>query len=201
MDAHQAAAALKDAEGYEEALTNRTGGMTNLVWGLAAPLIFLTYGAAGGLVLDGHEWVMALLWIPGALLGGILTATLWISHAVTLHHPVSHKDGWNHLGKNILIFLVLAAIIAAAAAWADLTWNMSVVMVLVNGAFAFVVAMREAKDAPACGRNTMVAGGFMLIAGLLLGFLAFGEPGSSLGGAAITALGWGGSGLWTFIRG
>lgn len=201
MDVAETAAALRDAQGYEEALTERTSGMTNMVWGLAAALIFLTYGSAADLIERADKtWLYGVLWIPGVLLGTLLTIALWSSHAISLARTMDAKDGWRHLGLNIVAFLALTAALAGLLHVLDVAWEPSVLMTLVNGIFALIIATRERSISLACSRDTLIAGIWMIGAGIAIGLLGLQHEAAALAGAAITATGWAGSGLWTFLR-
>lgn len=101
---HDAARALAEAARYEGALQQRTEGLTWMVWALATPAIFLTYGFAAVVGAPGH--VMPFLWVPWVAAGVATTVALWRSAA--LSQPEIGEDGgipyaWRILGFTVLI--------------------------------------------------------------------------------------------------
>lgn len=89
MTAQEAARALAAASKYEGALARRTEGITWIIWALATPAIFVTYGFAS--VLRGAGWWMGLLWIPWVGMAVAGTVLLWRS--VALAQPALRHDG------------------------------------------------------------------------------------------------------------
>ncbi len=201
MTATQAAATLRELEAAEETLTARTAGLTHLVWGLAAPLIFLTYGAAGDLVARaGAWWAYAVLWIPGTALGAILTHHLWHQHAVRL--------GWSDEGRGDLrVFAYVGGVLAAGAILffgaraAGVEWAVSTAMTVANGLLAILAGLLERRGGVPCAHYGTYAGVGILLAGLTMGVLGTGEDASTILGAAATAAGWSLAGLWMLRRG
>lgn len=192
LTAHEAAAALHRLEDVEETLTARTAGLTHLVWALAAPLVFLTYGAAGPLVhASGHHWLFALLWLPAVLLGLALTHHLWHQHAVRMQ--------WTGGDARSLLYAAIV-LLAGAALWLLAQtihdWSIGGAMTTANGLLALLLALVERRNhiPPA---PLLAAGTGMTLAGLAL---TGPEATTALLGAAATALGWSLAGHWTLRR-
>lgn len=200
LTAHAAAATLRDLEGVEETLTARTAGLTNMVWGIASPLIFLTYGTAAAWIEPrGLEWLYALLWMPGVALGMTLTSLLWVQHAVRLHQE---PGGAWRVPAYLLAFFALAAVLwVTTERLLDWHWTTAALMTIANGLFAYLVTAVERRSGVPCGPGGYTAGTWMVLAGIALGATGAGHTAASLLGAAATALGWTGAGLWMLRRG
>lgn len=201
LTAQQAAATLHDLEDVEERLTARTAGLTHLVWGMAAPLIFLTYGSADALV-QRHEawWAFSVLWIPGALLGALLTHHLWNHNALRLDRPTDGR-------RDLRVLAYIAAVLALGATlWLTTnavgqTWTVSTTMTIANGLLAILIGLIERRGGVPCTHHALLAGIGILLGGILLVLFAVPDRASTLLGAAITSLGWTLAGLMMIRRG
>ncbi|MGB0652775.1 MAG: hypothetical protein ACPGQL_06200 [Thermoplasmatota archaeon] len=203
-DAARAAAALGELEGYEETLSNRAAGTTNMVWGMAAAGIFLTYGTAGGWLSSWPEleWLFALLWIPWVAMGTGLTWTTWVTHAVSLQRSPAMRDGMKASGLSFLLFgTLVAATFGLLVLGLGLAWDTSAVMTLVNGLFALILGTSLRRHSTTCSTNTVLAGLWMALLGVTIGVAGLGHEPAALAGASACALGWFGSGLATYLRG
>lgn len=78
---HEAARVVASASRYEDSLVQRTEGLTQMVWGLVTPAIFVTYAFAG--LVHAPGWVFALLWAPWVAAGAAATMALWRSAALS----------------------------------------------------------------------------------------------------------------------
>lgn len=81
----EAARLLANASRYEDALAQRTEGLTAMVWGICTSALFLTYGFAD--VLDAPGWALSLLWLPWVGVASVFTYALWRSAALSLPRP------------------------------------------------------------------------------------------------------------------
>ena len=130
MTAPEAARALVEASRYEDALAERTAGITWMVWGIATPAIFLTYAFAS--VLGGRGWWMSLLWIPWVVMAVATTVSLWRSAALAAPALASGSSSWFWVrlfaftGAIWLLFVALAPegpeapLIIVGAMWAGM---------------------------------------------------------------------------------
>lgn len=92
---HAAAQALAEATRYEDALRQRTEGLTWMIWGIATPAIWLSYGFAGAtLPADWPLWA-EMLWVPWVFAGVLTTVALWRSAALAAPRIAANgRKGW-----------------------------------------------------------------------------------------------------------
>ncbi len=200
LSAHDAATALHELEHVEESLTARTAGLTNIVWGLASPLIFLTYGtAASWIEANGFQWLYAVLWIPGVALGSLLTKLLWRQHAVHLRRAPG--GDWRMIAYTGAFLVLAAALWFVTDQLLDWHWTTSAIMTVTNGFFAILIAGIEHRGDVPCARYGYPAGAWMIIAGLTIALAGAGHVAASLLGAAAVSIGWTAAGLWMIRRG
>ncbi len=200
LSAQDAANTLHGLERVEETLTARTAGLSNIVWGLASPLIFLTYGTAAPWVeANNHHWLYALLWIPGVALGSLLTKLLWRQHAVHLRQAPG--GDWRMLGYIALFFATATALWFVTDKALQWHWTTSALMTVANGFFALMIATVEHRGQVPCARYGYPAGAWMILAGLTIAFAGANHAAASLLGAAATSIGWTLAGLWMIRRG
>lgn len=98
--AQEAARALAEASKYEGSLARRTEGITWIIWALATPAIFLTYGFAA--VLGGTGWWMSLLWVPWVGMAVAGTVLLWRSVAIA--QPALRDEGGRWFWARFALF-------------------------------------------------------------------------------------------------
>jgi hypothetical protein len=94
LTARTAAETIGRLEGVHAAMERRTSGLTWMVWGLATPAIFLSYGfagAAGAWEESATTWWATFLWVPWVAMGVAATIGLWRS--VGLVVPTDHRAG------------------------------------------------------------------------------------------------------------
>lgn len=104
MTARTAAETIGRLEGVHAALERRTSGLTWMVWGIATPAIFLSYGfagAAGAWEESATTWWATFLWVPWVAMGVAATIGLWRS--VGLVVPMDHRQG----RRGGILFMVL----------------------------------------------------------------------------------------------
>lgn len=203
MTARDALRALGDLPRYEENLTAKAGGMTSMVWGLAAAGIFLTYLAAGDWLEEMRAyWAFALLWIPWVAAGIALSGAIWVSHAVSLRSDPKTGQG---LAKSLaftgLFLAIAAALFLGLDVLAGVEWTVHSLMTVANGLFALAMAGVQMR-AKACGAgNVAAAGAMMLAAGIALGLAGASDVVSGLLGATVVGLGWFAAGVLTYRQG
>jgi len=89
MTPTEAARVLADASRYEDALVQRTEGLTVMVWGFVTPAIFLTYAAFSASPLA------PVLWVPWVGAGAVTTYLVWRSAALSTPAPSWERPGWS----------------------------------------------------------------------------------------------------------
>lgn len=201
MTPTQAAAVLRDVGDIEERLTARANGITSMVWGITAAAIFLAYGTADPYLEDvGIPWLYSLLWAPLVAAGVALTGAVWNAHAITLRRNPETRKGLLMSGGFVLLFFgVCAGVFGLLYALADVDWNTSSLMALVNGLFAVAVAAFLRRD---CRPAPLVAAGVAMAAvGLTLGLSGLHHQAATLLAALGVGLSWFLSGLYTYARG
>lgn len=116
FDARDAVRVLKEAEGYEEGLRIRTGGITWMVWGFVMACIWLSYGfAAHTGRLDGVLGMF--LWFPWVFAGWLATYALWRSAGITLGTPP--EEGRRDFRRRMILNLALAGLFTIVIASAQ----------------------------------------------------------------------------------
>ncbi len=201
----QAAQALRGLEGYEERLSSRAAGLTNMIWGLATAGIFLTYGSATDWAeAQGLPWLLALLWIPWVAAGITTTGAIWNAHAVSLGRDRDHdnrKSLLMSLGYTVGFLALMGAVFAIAELVIGLDWDFNVIMVLVSALFAWLVSAGERGSNLACSRHTSVAALAMAAAALVMGLVGLANEPANLLGATVVGGAWFASGIVTFTKG
>ncbi|HLE96966.1 MAG TPA: hypothetical protein VI997_06295 [Candidatus Thermoplasmatota archaeon] len=78
--ARDAAKVLAEATTYEDALRQRTEGITTAIWGLVSPGIFLSYALMGAAMGDDTSpwmFLFGFLWVPWVAAGVAVTSVMW----------------------------------------------------------------------------------------------------------------------------
>ncbi len=203
LTAMDAAEALRSLEGFEQGLDRRTGGMTNMVWGLASAGIFLTYGSADTWIQDiGQYWLFGFLWIPWVAAGMALTAALWGSKAVTMGREPGTRSEWlASLGFTGAFLLILAAVAGIGSRVLGLDWDTNTTLVLVNGLFIGLIGSVHRRHDRACATYTLAAAVAVVLGALALAVVGIGDAPANLAGAAIVGAAWFVSGALTYRKG
>lgn len=198
LTAEGALAALSELDGYEEALTSRTAGITWVIWGTAVPGIFMTYNTANPWIeATGMGWLNALLWVPWIVGATLATNMLWKSQAVVLDTEEDSKLGWlTSLGFGVTFFAILGGVYLLGL---DLGPNG--IPLLVTGLLTLVMAgvYRVAWGHPAT--PTVVAGATIVAAAIALGTGSLAEPLAALLAAGTVAVAYYGLGGYLYARG
>lgn len=193
-----ALAALSELEGYEEALTSRTAGITWVIWGTAVPGIFMTYNTANPWIeAIGLGWLNALLWIPWIVGATLATNMLWKSQAVVLDAEEDSKLGWlTSVSFTLVFFAILGGVYLVGL---DLGPNG--IPLLVTGLLTLAMAgvYRVAWGHPAT--PTVVAGATITAAAIALGTGSLAEPLAALLAAGTVAVAYYGLGGYLYARG
>ncbi len=198
-----AAEALRSLEGFEEKLDRRTGGMTNMVWGLASAGIFLTYGSASEWIAEqALHWLFSLLWIPWVAGGMALTGALWSSKAVTMgRDPESRGSLLASLGFTGAFLAILAAVALVGGRLLDLDWDTNTTLVLVNGLFIGLIGTAHRRHDKACAAYTLGAAVVVVLAAIVLAATGLADAPANLIGAAVVGGAWFGSGWLVYLKG
>lgn len=111
FSARQAADVLTEASRYEDALRQRTEGITWMVWGIVSPAIWLSYGLVGASFEDFPVWAR-FLWAPWVFVGVVTTIVIWRSAALAAPRIVEReRPGWliglAWAGVTALLFFLL----------------------------------------------------------------------------------------------
>lgn len=192
---HEAATLLRDASRYEESLRQRTEGLTWMVWGLATPAIFMTYGFAA--VIGGSGWWMGLLWIPWVAAAGLTVHALWRSAALSSVHverrSKSMRKYWTIFAVYVVLFTGLFWLVPPTGPEFPLT---------VVGAIWVAMGLLNVWRSSETGRMVAVAAGtpLALAGGLLWAFHAPMEL-SSMVSFVLSGVAPMGAGLWQTRRG
>lgn len=189
----EAARALAEASRFEDALAERTGGITWMVWGIVTPGIFLTYSFFGA--LDAGGWWLGLVWMPWVAAGILTTVMLWRSAALAAPALDTQPSGsfWlRFLGFTALITLVMylvrpdgpeAPLIVVGALWAGM-------------------GILNLWGASARGRRVSVAAGLpLVVAGILLAALDVPVEVGGMVAVAVSGLAPIAAGLYQTLRG
>lgn len=164
---HEAARVLARASTYEDALVQRTEGLTQMVWGLCTSALFLTYGF--GSLLDAPGWAYGLLWIPWIAAGMIFTLALWRSAAL------SHAGGglFDRPQGIVVRFWIVTAVFSAIFLF--LQPDGPVVPLAIVGGVWTLMAIANVYQASPLGRRLWAATGMSLVVGAAL-LAAFRAP-------------------------
>ena len=169
----QAADVLTEATRYEEALRQRTEGLTWMIWGIVTPSIWLTYGLVGASLDTMPAWT-ALLWMPWVYVGVVTTVVLWRSAALAAPRIVDGgQKGW---------VVGLAWFAVTSLMWWLLergvpSLNAAVIPLFVISAAWTLFGVIDLNRTSATGRRVSIAiGAATLVAAGVVAFLA---PGTS----------------------
>jgi len=199
MSALEAARAIRETEGIDQVLKRRTSGVMWMLWGLLAPAIFMTFGFATNAAGTHARW-LALLWMPWAALGILLTAMLWRS--VRLVMPSATQRPRREIAWHIVIFLF----VVVGGAWSVLLLHLPVrppaVALAGLGVVSMVFGLTGILTVDALERRVrFVTGALLVVCGV--GAIALSLPLNAVFvlGAASTCAMFFGSGLWQTLRG
>lgn len=106
---------IEEASRYEEALRQRTEGLTNVIWGFVIPCIFLSYAMAGATFGDGAWpfWAQQL-WLPWVAAGVVASVALWQTAALSAPR-LSTEGSWKG-GLAVVAFYLVGWYVAYAVA-------------------------------------------------------------------------------------
>jgi hypothetical protein len=197
LSPQQAAQALADLAGFEQALTARVGALTGMVWGVVSAAIFVTYGVAGEL---SPMWLMGFLWLPWTAAGVAITVAAWKLHAVSLRRPHNTKASW--LWSLGFAALFLAAITLLHVLGLADDQGAFPYMLVVNGLVALIIAGKVGRLHGLRASVPMAVAGVAIIAGAFL-LSAAGLPsvGLAFASAALAGTAFLGGSLVSFLRG
>lgn len=178
FSAEDAAQALVQAQGWEEALRQRTEGITVATWGLVSPGIFLSYALAGASFGDDvPAWgsvLFALLWAPWVAAGVAVTASLWRS--ACLAAPQLDREQPN--GLVITLAWLGAYTIFGGAAWflGPRMNEPTYALLAVGAAWTVFGALNLYRCSPVGRRVGTGVGLCVFVSGLVLAFTLPAEP-------------------------
>lgn len=195
LSPQQAAQALADLSGYEEALTSRVGALTGMVWGIVSAAIFVTYGVATDI---RPMWLMSFLWVPWTAAGIAVTISAWKLHAISLRQTRSSRRSWLWALGFAALFVVAIVLLHLL----DLAEGAFPYMLVVNGLVALILVANISRHS---GRLTpiplLVAGVLMIGSAFALAAADLSTLGMAFASAGVVGVGFVGSGLTAFIRG
>lgn len=158
MTPTEAARVLADASRYEDALVQRTEGLTIMVWGFVTPAIFLTSAAFGATRVG--SW----LWIPWVVAGAATTNLVWRSAALSARSP-----SWERPGLGLAIRWLGFVLLMTLAFFVFQPESFGAALVIVGLAWAAMAALDLWGMTPrgrvvwaACGVALLVAGAALL---------------------------------------
>ncbi len=163
--ATDAARTLSELEDAEELLSQRTGGITTMVWGIISAAIFLAYGVVETIL--EVQWVFAVVWVPFVVAGAIVTKHMWRQNAVVLGRP--ETAGVKGTAITTLGFLGLGAILFVGSRAMGIAWDMDGIMTTVNGLMAGIIGVLLRRHGARGWSHLIGAATAMIIGGILLG--------------------------------
>ena len=96
----QAATTLAEATRWQDALVQRTEGISWMVWGAVTAGLIMTMGAVG--VAELPDWLLFASWPPWVVLGYAMTHVLW--HTARLTRPdIKAPSLWSYLVKSLIV--------------------------------------------------------------------------------------------------
>lgn len=158
MTPTQAARALAEASRYEDALVQRTEGLTVMVWGLVTPAIWLAYA--------GYSTSAAapFLWVPWVAAGAITTYLVWRSAALSHPGRLERGSGLGFAAR----WAGFVALLAVAFVVLKPT-TVAAPLVIVGLSWVGMAALDLWRMSPlgrrvwiACGASLILAGGALL---------------------------------------
>lgn len=167
MTPHEAARVLARASTYEDALVQRTEGLTAMVWGICTSALFLTYGF--GSVLGAPRWAYGLFWIPWVAAGMIFTLALWRSAALSRPAGAAFERPTRVIVRFLLVTLAFSAIFFFVRP------DGPVVPLAIVGGVWTLMAMANVYQSSPRGRILWAATGMSLVVGAAL-LAAFRAP-------------------------
>lgn len=193
MTPQEAAATIASTTRWEGSLARRVEGLTWMVWGIAMPGMFVSYGFADA--LGASDLVMALLWIPWVALANVVTIALWRTAALTARAeiPTRRSKRWLLLGA---VYLVVFALMNWLST--DDTWVTPMVLIGVVWSLLGLLIPRMSAQ----GRVvSAVVGVSVALAAVGVAALPLGEHAAGAAATAAIALIPLGGGLWQVLRG
>lgn len=158
---HEAARVLADAHSYEHGLQQRTEGLTQMVWGIAGPGMFLTYAFATR--VDGFPtWGWSVLWLPWVFAATLTTFALWRSAALSAPAVQEDVGTAGYVARAVGVTLLLAGIFTF---WDP---HHHAAPLLVIGGMYLAFGAFDPWKASATGRRVSAVLGAVLLAGALI---------------------------------
>ncbi|HEX2021681.1 MAG TPA: hypothetical protein VHH36_03160 [Candidatus Thermoplasmatota archaeon] len=194
LSTEDAARAVAAAARYEDALAQRTEGLTSMAWAPVAPGIYLTYAYAKDLA-GFPSWGFALLWLPWVAVAGLTTFALWRSAGLSAPRM---KDPLTPVGYLWRFLAFTGAIALALVLWKPDHHGGAL---LVVGLGQLLLAAIDPYRMSARGRWAVGACGAVLAAAA---GVALALPETPEGFAIVVALSGAGplaAGLWQTLRG
>ncbi len=184
----EAANALRELEAAEEVLSQRTGGITTMMWGIISAAIFLVYGVAERTLIGPQNIAMSFLWLPFVAAGTLLTRKLWQHNALALG-----QDDQGSVWETIAYcggFLIVAAVLFLVTRAIGIVWDVDGMMTTVNGLLAGTIAFGLRRHNVRGWTHLLNAGIAMVLGGILLGILELRIGLDVLTAAAICGVSW-----------
>lgn len=144
-----AARTLAELQDLEQALSNKAGALSWMLFGLGGAAIFATYGMVGPWFEElDMPWLYMFLWMPWIAAATIGTTSLWRMMNLSLARPEDDDlaHGWLYTFGYSLLFLALGA-----TAWYVIgpvmgyTLSTHIIMTLTVGVFTAILATFQAR--------------------------------------------------------
>lgn len=194
LTTQDAARAVAVAARYEDALVQRTEGLTGMAWAPVGPGIYLTYAYAETLA-GFPPWGFSLLWIPWVLAGGLTTFALWRSAALSAPRM---RDPLTPLGYLWRFLAFIGGISAVFAVWNPQHYGAPLVVI---GVMYLLYAILDPYRSSGRGRRVMGVCGAILVAASAAAFALPHSPVGFAGAVLASGLAPLAAGLWQTLRG
>lgn len=164
LSAGEATRVLDELSGYEETVSAKMMGITWMIWGIAIPGIFLTYGT-GAFWADqvGASWLLAVFWIPWVAAATLATRSLWRSLALAFSWAEEDRSTLASLAYTALFFVL------AGGLWVTgLVGEINMLMLATTGLFTMMLGLLEPVNGGRLEKPTLLVGGLLVILAVAL---------------------------------
>ncbi len=184
LSAGEAARVLDELGGYEETVSTKMMGVTWMIWGIAIPGIFLTYGTGASWASQaGLGWLSAVFWVPWIAAAAFATRSLWRTLALAF--------SWDEEDASWITTVVYTGVfffLAGGLWFTGLIQETNMLMLATTGLLTMLLGLFEPGDGIGLKKPTLLAGAFLVVTAIVLDVTwASTLAGSGLAAPSLTA--------------
>ena len=198
---------LRELEGLEIGLYQRTEGITWMLWGFVTAGIYFTFGMFGSVYEDAMPLWARLVWVPWVLAGVVATAAVWRSAHLSTGSPFRWRENrrFGTLYGLVYAFLFMAGFWILTAVGQDWQLKEPGLVMIILGVASTAVGFLTTASASA-RRMAALVGTIAVAAALALAFIPYSAEWQAyayqtLAGVGILGGGWFLGGLYLTLKG